>query len=441
MRGIWLLMCLVAVGCGEKGPTPAEPAKPSPPESSASTTADRAAPVVEEHAKVKAIRDQSLQLAEVLALEVEASVAKLADSARVAETAQGLKYAAAYTMGKRRVPWRSAQAKDFSELQKAMAPEMAAQDPKAKILNPALDERLKTAMKLTLSDDAFERSAGYELLERTLGKLPNVDYRPYYIAHVPPYERAELAEERFHQLEPIAQRPFARVLPFLWRVALDDEDASVRYQALVGLESWIADHPEAGDADLVRAINAKWSDGVTQSGLFSLAGLVKVPELLEWCRNGLDGQSNARSCRVGLSRLGSAGAFELLYAWVVKRSEDKRLQGPNNYLFRDDFAHLTPYAAKPFANARYYALFDKVLGQVRRSGYATGMIVRRSADHEDASRTLEIVRRHQANYLQIWTPRHMKPDRKFLLDEFVKAISTLEARTASKPAPSTPAAP
>jgi len=429
-RGIWYLVCLMTWGCSDQkvdsNSSPPSTSEKTPIVDSVGVSAE---PMETESPAVVAVRNQSLQLAEVLSLEVERFTATLPESPRVADTTQRLKYAAAYTMGKRRSPWRAVQAKDFLALEEEMKAEKAAQDPKASTLSPVLEERLKTAMKLTSSEDSFERSAAYELIDRTLRNLPNVDHRPYFIAHIPPYQLSERSDERFHQVEPFAQRPFARILPFLWHVALDDEDDAVRYQALVGLERWITDHPEAANADLIRAINAKWSDPVTQGGLFGLAGLAKVPEVLEWCRNALDGQGNARSCRVGLSRLGSAPAFDVLYQWVVKRSEDKRLQGPNSYLFREDFAHLAPYADAPFARERYYTLFDKVLGQVRRSGYATGMIVRRSVALEDAPRALEILRRYQNHYIGIWPPRLMKPDRKFLLDEFPKAIAALEART------------
>jgi len=428
-RRILCLICLTALGCGENKDEPkATPTATAETPPSASDETPAAPSVAPESPKVTAARNASLQLAETLTLELEGFVSGLPQTPRVAETTKRLKYAAAYTMGKRRSPWRAIQAKDFIALEKEMAAELAAQDPKASALSAPLDERLKAAVKLTTSADAFERSAAYELIDRSLRNLPNVDHRPYFIAHVPPYELAELAEERFHQIEPLAQRPFARILPFLWRVALDDENDAVRSKALAGLERWIVEHPEAGKPDLIRAINAKWTDPVTQGSLFSLAGLVKIPEVLEWCRNALDGQGNARSCRVGLARLGSPEAFDVLHQWVVKRSEDKRLQGPNNYGFREDFVHLAPYADLPFAKARYYALFDKVLGQVRRSGFATGMIARRSVFLEDAPRALEILRRHHAHYVKIWSGLKMKPDRTFLLDEFPKAIAAFEAR-------------
>ncbi len=41
---------------------------------------------------------------------------------------------------------------------------------------------------------------------------------------------------------------------------------------------------------------------------------------------------------------------------------------------------------------------------------------------------LEILRRHHAHYVRIWSGLKMKPDRTFLLDEFPKAIAAFEAR-------------
>ncbi len=314
--------------------------------------------------------------------------------------------------------------------------------------DPAAVQRMKDgycgAMSMTLSDEPYDRASAYAFgthaLENDSGLLPDVLREMGITVSISPYTTAQRDDERWQMTIFVGALGGERILPFLVHAARVDRDWRVRRSGLLAISECIRKSPTCRiDIKILDALYEQWTDARTQTALISVAGALKSERTLRWCDGRLNDNAYALSCKNALSQMKTEASFDMLLAWLKTREREPNAFSPDNFGFREDFSYLVGFADEPYAKERFYRTLNRVLGESRRSGYATGGIAKHLPSLADRHEALLIARSHHKFYLKKWGPAPTTQDRQFLLKTLRKAREQLgDPQLSASPAPSAP---
>ena len=197
-------------------------------------------------------------------------------------------------------------------------------------------------------------------------------------------------------------------LKFMAHCANEDRRCGLTHQAIVALAQPVKDTPVFGS--LVRT-----------------AGHLRLGPISEWCDGNLGDDALGRACRTALSHAQSQSAFETLHAFVLQRHRDPRSRQPQVYSFRDDFALIVPYASADYAKAKFYALLNAVLGETRRSPYATAGVAKHLGSLEDKGQSRTLAEIHLRRYEALWPAGKRNEAQTFLIATLKTQLNTLKS--------------
>ena len=344
-----------------------------------------------------------------------------------------LEQAASYTGTRRRSHWRVIQTSDWMELTKIINPVLERYSPRNAKRRAPVEDLLKLAVEMVSRDDGYERATGYALIDACLDalgdKLPERDKTTYLSTMIARYDVANKVFERQFMLKTLGEHATRVFDRFFLRVALEDTEWHARREALVALDDCL----KRGDGCSVnegaaQLIYDAHQDSRTRGPLFRLAGRAQLPIVTPWCTQHLSRGNLAQYCRDALSLVRTRGAFDALYGWLKVRKDEPASSAAAQYVFRDEFKHLIPYADFHYAKERYYSLLFNVLGQDVREPHATGGIVRMMGSLKDPKRALYIVRSTRDFYTAKWEKIEKQRGHKFLFAELDKMEETLASK-------------
>ncbi len=197
------------------------------------------------------------------------------------------------------------------------------------------------------------------------------------------------------------------------------ENTQVRREALKFLARCSTDPGRCGlNADTLMALAEIVGPTPAFNELVRTAGKLRLGPVPTWCLGKLNDGSLGRACRTALSHAGTPEAFDALHAFVLEQHRRPASRTPDSYGFRDDFALILPYADTEYAKVRFYALLASVLGETRRSPYATAGIAKHLSTLGDRAKSRTLAEIHLNRYQALWpTPQRTKAQ-SFLISVF-----------------------